>query len=216
MLSHTLGTLILPISVTGKSALRGELRRKRAGLGMQQRRHAAERVALHALSARLVARGRRIGFYMPTHNELDILPLLNRALWMGIECYLPVVPGPRRKRLWFTRLGGASDWTHNRYEIPEYGVRQRKMRIAMLDVVFMPLLGFDRRGYRMGMGGGYYDASLAYLSRRQHWHRPRLVGVGFEIQKCDHIPEDPWDIRLDAVITERGVYRFGAVRAKNQ
>ena len=58
MLSHTLGTLILPISVTGKSALRGELRRKRAGLGMQQRRHAAERVALHALSARLVARGR--------------------------------------------------------------------------------------------------------------------------------------------------------------
>ena len=68
----------------------------------------------------------------------------------------------------------------------------------------------------MGMGGGYYDASLAYLSRRQHWHRPRLVGVGFEIQKCDHIPEDPWDIRLDAVITERGVYRFGAVRAKNQ
>lgn len=207
---------ILPTSVSVKSALRGELRRKRASLDTAKRRYAAGRVGRLALSARFIARGRRIGFYMPTQDELDILPLMNRALWMGIECYLPVVPGSRKKRLWFTRLGGTSDRTHNRFEIPEYGIHHRKRRIAYLDVVFMPLLGFDSRGYRMGMGGGYYDASLAYLSRRSHWHRPRLVGVGFEVQKCDHIPEDPWDIRLDAVITERGVYRFGMGRAENQ
>lgn len=72
----------------------------------------------------------------------------------------------------------------------------------------MPLLGFDRQGYRMGMGGGYYDSSLAFLARRRHWRRPKLIGLAFEAQARDRLPTDPWDIPLDAVITERGLHRF--------
>lgn len=161
-----------------------------------------------ALRHRLISRGRRIGFYIPANGELNILPLLNRALWMNSRCFLPVVPHHRQRKLWFTRLGKGAHWVVNRYGIPEYGHHLDKIRISLLERIFVPLLGFDSRGYRMGMGGGYYDASLAYLLRRRRWHRPKLIGVAFEAQKVEMLPADPWDIPLDAVLTERRYYRY--------
>ncbi len=197
-----------------KSTLRRRLRALRNRIPPTQRKSAARRIERLAVGTRFLARGRRIGFYMPSKGEADILPLLNRALWMGVECYLPVVP-PRagrwhgRKRLWFTRLGDVQrHWSLNRYGIPEYGLRHDRRRVWRLDVLFLPMIGFDAEGYRMGMGGGYYDASLAYLARRRVWRRPRLVGVAFDLQGVVRLPRDPWDIPLDAVITERKVYRF--------
>ena len=71
----------------------------------------------------------------------------------------------------------------------------------------MPLVGFDEAGYRLGMGGGFYDASLAYLRRRKTWRKPYLVGVGYECQRIARVPRDPWDVPLDAVLTESRVYR---------
>lgn len=161
-----------------------------------------------ALSARLISRTRRIGFYMPAKGELDIIPMLNRALWMKSACYLPIVPHYRLRRLWFARLGDGPHWTVNRFEIPEYGKYRRKVRAKALDLLFLPLLGFDARGFRMGMGGGYYDSSLAFLKNRRVWKRPLLVGIAFEAQRCDPLPNDPWDVPLDMVITEANVYRF--------
>ena len=162
-----------------------------------------------ALREGLLQRKRRIGFYMPAKGELDVLPLLNRALWQGLECYLPIVPGRAQRRLWFSRLGGlAHHWRVNRYDIPEYGYRLKRVRALALDVLFMPLLGFDLRGFRMGMGGGYYDVSLSYQRRLKRWRRPKLIGIAFEAQKMDALPNDPWDVPLDCVITEKKVYRF--------
>jgi 5-formyltetrahydrofolate cyclo-ligase len=191
-----------------KSSLRRQLRRVRAELGDATRRNAGSRVLRHALSAGLLKRGRRLAFYVPANSELDILPLLNRALWLQAACFLPIVPPARQRRLWFGRLGDGPHWSVNRFDIPEYGKQRPKVRAGVLDIVFLPLLGFDLRGFRMGMGGGYYDASLAFLKNRRKWRRPRLVGIAFDAQKCDHIPNDPWDVPLDMVITEAGVYRF--------
>lgn len=199
----------IPAATTpDKASLRRALRRARSAVDDTLRHTAGERLMRLAVSSGLLRRGRRIAFYIPTRDELDVLPLLNRALWMQVACYLPIVPHYRQRRLWFTRLGDGHHWTLNRYDIPEYGKDLRKVRARVLDVVFLPLLGFDLRGYRMGMGGGYYDASLAYLKRRRLWQRPRLVGVAFEAQRCERIPNDPWDVPLDMVITETRVYRF--------
>ncbi len=197
-----------------KVALRRELRQARAAVTAVMQARAARSVMRHAVSGHLCARGRRVAFYMPAKGELDILPLLNRALHMGVACYLPVVPGRRRRRLWFARLGGGRHWSRNRYGILEYGADLAKVRARVLDVVFLPLLGFDARGYRMGMGGGYYDSSLAYLRHRRVWCRPRLIGVGYETQYRARLPEDPWDVQLDAVVTEAGVRRFRRVPAQ--
>lgn len=191
-----------------KADLRRRLRHARADVDDAVRRQAGTRVMRHALRAGLLTRGRRLAFYVPANNELDVLPLLNRALWMQAACFLPIVPPARQRRLWFGRLGGGNHWTLNRFDIPEYGKQRPKVRAGVLDIVFLPLLGFDLRGYRMGMGGGYYDASLAFLKRRRIWKRPRLIGIAFDAQKCDFLPDDPWDVPLDMAITEAGIYRF--------
>ena len=72
------------------------------------------------------------------------------------------------------------------------------------DVILMPLLGFDRHGTRLGYGGGYYDRTLAPLSKR-----PRLVGFAFAAQELDLIPREAHDVPLDAIVTEAGVRHFG-------
>lgn len=193
-----------------KVSLRRALRAHRAAVTPAERRHAGFSVVSHALRQRLLARKRRIGFYIPAKSEIDVLPLLDRALSMGVDCYLPIVPGRGRRKLWFIRLGDRPSWVLNRYGIPEYQhVTARKVRAYQLDLLFMPLLGFDARGWRIGMGGGYYDASLAKLGIRRYWRRPRLIGVAFSRQQVDSVPNDPWDIPLSGVLTESGFLAAG-------
>lgn len=193
-----------------KKTLRSQLRRARASLGPRARREAAQKVARLVARLHLLRHGRRIAFYIPSKGELDSLPLLNRALAVGAACYLPKLPLRSLKRLWFTRLGNhAHHWRPNRFGIPEYDDRQAKrLRAQQLDLIFVPLLGFDDAGYRLGMGGGFYDTSLAYLHRRRQWRRPKLVGVAFDCQHVERVPHDPWDVPLDLAVTERRVYRF--------
>jgi 5-formyltetrahydrofolate cyclo-ligase len=202
--------MLKSLDFSEKSALRRALRARRAAVPLAERRRAAQSAVSHALRQRLLARGRRIGFYMPAKSEIDVLPLLERALRMGVDCYLPIVPGRGLRKLWFIRLGDHPAWFLNRYGIPEYQhATARTVRAYQLDMLFMPLLGFDAEGWRIGMGGGYYDASLAKLGRRRHWRRPRLVGVAFSVQQVDRVPNDPWDIPLSGVLTERGFLPAG-------
>lgn len=193
-----------------KSDLRRALRARRNGVCAAERHQAGLNLVSHALRQRLLSRKRSIGFYMPAKGEIDVRPLLERARAMGIDCYLPVVPGRNQRKLWFVRLGDEAAWGLNRYGIPEYQhATARRVRVYQLDVLFLPLLGFDARGWRIGMGGGYYDASLAKLAGRQHWQKPRLVGVAFSGQQVDRVPHDPWDIPLSGVLTERGFLAAG-------
>lgn len=202
--------MLLSSDFPDKASLRRALRAHRASVSPTERHSAASSLVSHALRQRLLARKRRIGFYMPAKSEIDVLPLLERAMSMGVDCYLPIVPGRGRRKLWFIRLGDRPSWVLNRYDIPEYQhATAHKVRAYQLDVLFMPLLGFDASGWRIGMGGGYYDASLARLGPRRHWRRPRLVGVAFSGQQVDKVPNDPWDIPLSGVLTERGFLTAG-------
>jgi 5-formyltetrahydrofolate cyclo-ligase len=195
-----------------KSLLRKQLRQARRALPEAFRRTAARQIERLAMHHRLLDRHQRMGFFIPSKGEIDCLPLLNRALWLGAACYLPIVPQRRQRKLWFSQMGNDAHWKNNRFGIPEYGHAFRKIRAHQLDVLFMPLLGFDLHGTRMGMGGGFYDASLAFLQKRTHWHRPRLIGLAFEAQKVECLPRDAWDVPLDAVLTERALYRFRRTR----
>jgi 5-formyltetrahydrofolate cyclo-ligase len=207
--------------MTDKAALRKRLRARRAAISPAQRRIAGRQLVRLALRHRLLARRRRIGFYMPSKNEIDILPLLRTALRMGVTCYLPVVPrralvSVGRRALWFSRIDGRavdldpgrSGWRSNRYAIPEYLPRgASRVRARHLDLLLTPLLGFDRQGWRIGMGGGYYDASLAFLKRRRYWRKPHPIGVAFAAQEVEQAPHDAWDIPLDGILDEREFIR---------
>lgn len=204
----------LPTDHIDKAALRRRLRERRKAIGTPQRHMASSAVVRHALRQHLLSKGRRIGVYMPAKSEIDVLPLLHRALAMQARCFLPVVPNQGRKRMWFSQWGGESAWVLNRFGIPEYQhPLAKRVRIQHLDLLFMPLLGFDSRGYRLGMGGGYYDASLARLNHRRYWQRPWIVGVAFSSQEVECLPNDPWDIPMNAILTERGYRVFRSARS---
>lgn len=76
-----------------------------------------------------------------------------------------------------------------------------------LDLVFLPLLGFDRGGVRLGTGGGFYDRAFAFRQLRRVWHKPRLVGFGYAFQQVEHLTKAPHDVALDAVVTDEGFMR---------
>lgn len=189
-----------------KYTLRRQLKAARNALKPAERRTAARASLRLALRHGLLLRAQRIGFYLPQGGEFDVHPLLEHALGMRLACYLPVLP--RRGRVMrFGRVMRHTPMQPNRYGIPE-PVDARPLRARQLDLLLMPLVGFDSQGYRLGMGGGYYDATLAFMAHRRLWRKPRLVGIAYECQHADALPHDPWDMPLDAVLTERQLYRF--------
>lgn len=189
-----------------KYTLRRRLKAARNALDPAARRQAARASLRLALHHGLLLRARRIGFYLPQGGEFDAHPLLEQALGMRRKCYLPVLP--RRGRVMrFGRVGRKTPMRENRYGIPE-PIDPHPLRARQLDLLLMPLVGFDARGHRLGMGGGYYDATLAFMLHRRHWRKPRLIGIAYECQRVDALPHDPWDMPLDGVLTERQLYRF--------
>lgn len=190
-----------------KKALRKQARAARAALAPDYRRFAVRRALRQALRAGLFLKGRRWSFYLPVNDEFDVLPLLNQALHMGKDCFLPITAHRIAQPLRFARLDGRHGLTHNRYGIVEPHAHEL-MNARWLDVMLLPLVGFDRAGRRLGMGGGYYDATLAYLRSRRRWRRPLLVGVAYACQELPEVPTEPWDVRLDMLLTENGLVRF--------
>jgi 5-formyltetrahydrofolate cyclo-ligase len=82
-----------------------------------------------------------------------------------------------------------------------------------LDVVFMPLVGFDRRGNRIGMGRGFYDRHFAHRLRQFHWRRPLLVGLAYDVQEVAALPHGWHDVPLDAIVTESSIRRIARSKA---
>ena len=152
---------------------------------------------------------RRIAFYLPNDGEMDPGPLLRRAWSMGKLCYLPVLDALGANRLWFAPYHAGDALQMNRYGIPEPVHAARAwVRAGALDLILAPLVAFDRHGYRLGMGGGYYDRSLAFLHRRYHWRRPRLYGLAFEFQRVGHLQPAAWDVALDGCFSDARLHVF--------
>ena len=189
-------------------ALRRALRAARRRIGRLPRRAAAAAIARQLALAPAFQRARRIAAYWPADGEIDPLPTLARAHAAGKACYLPVLCPLRTGRLYFAPWRPGTPLIRNRFGIPEPACPRRAwLAPRMLDLVLLPLVGFDAAGSRLGMGGGYYDRSFAFV-QRPGWRRPRLVGVAFELQRMPRLPRRAWDVPLDAVQTERRRYVF--------
>jgi 5-formyltetrahydrofolate cyclo-ligase len=193
-----------------RNRLRNELRRQRRSLTPQQQQQAA--LALDRVLGRhpLFLRSQHIAIYLPNDGEMDLTPLLQRALSMGKKCYLPVLSPLYHNRLWFAPYHQESRLSLNRFGIPEPDCNYAQMRaVWTLDLVLTPLVAFDAQGNRLGMGGGFYDRTLAYLKRRRHWHKPRLLGTAHAFQQVAQLPHESWDVPLGGVVTERELRLFG-------
>ncbi len=192
--------------VPDKVSLRRQLRRARAALTPTRRRQAVAAFTRNVLRSGLLLRYRRIGFYASMPNELDLWPLIRTAQARGRQCFLPVVPKGRGKRMRFREWRPGGRFQANRYGIAEV-VARKAYAACTMDLLFVPLLGFDVAGNRLGMGGGYYDATLAFLRMRRAWRKPVLIGAAYECQRLPAVPVESWDYPLDWVLTDSAIYR---------
>jgi 5-formyltetrahydrofolate cyclo-ligase len=190
-----------------KSELRRRLREQRRALSPAARRLAAEKLADHLCTSRAFRVSRRVACYLPVDSEIDTAAVIERLSQLNKRCYLPVISRIDHDRLWFAPATDATRHVANRYGIHEPRVPARQLiRAQELDLVLLPLVGFDERGYRLGMGGGFYDRSLAFLAQREYWRKPHLIGLAYDFQKLAALPHEPWDIPLDAIATDRCIY----------
>lgn len=190
-----------------RPALRRQLRQARRRLSPAQQRQAARQLYRQLAHHPLFRRTRHIALYLPNDGEIDPRPLLLEAQRRGKATYLPVLKAWPRTRMVFQRIMPGERLKPNRFGIPEPAYRPARQRPAWaLDLMLMPLVGFDEHGGRLGMGGGFYDRSLAYRSMRKKGHKPTLLGLAHECQKVDHLPLASWDVCLQATVTNRSWY----------
>lgn len=147
---------------------------------------------------------RRIAVFLAFDGEPALDRLIDDAVARRKHLYLPVLRG---LDMHFERYDPAAGLARNFFGILE-PVRGRPIDARRLDLVLTPLVAFDSAGVRIGVGRGYYDRCFAFLLRRGTWQRPRLLGVGYELQHVPAIRREPWDVPLWGAVTERGVRRF--------
>lgn len=187
--------------------LRRLLRKARRALTPSKQREAAQGLYRQLAQHPLFRRSRHISLYLPTDGEIDPRLLLRAAQRRGKATYLPVLSAWPRTKMVFQRVRHGEKLLPNRFRIlePRVNIRQQR-KLWALDLVLMPLVGFDDEGGRLGMGGGFYDRSLAYLARRQHWRKPTLLGLAHECQKVDRLAQASWDVPMAGTVTDKQWY----------
>ena len=188
-----------------RAGLRRELRARRSALDPGQRLAAADVVARHLGEHCELRQPGHVGGYWAVNGELPLHAVQLRLAPGQVWC-LPMVQADGGLRFAPWRAGDPLQ--PNRYGIPEPVLApESTLAPEDLQLVLLPLLGFDRRGGRLGMGGGYYDRAFAF--RRDRPAPPHLVGVGYACQELPELAAEAWDVALDAIATEREILRVG-------
>ena len=172
-------------------------------LSRAERRRAEQRILQHLACSGLLTPGRSIALYVSVASEVSTDALLELARARGCRLYLPRISDYRHHTLQFAAF--SHRMSVNRHGIPEPPPHAARMDPRHLATLFVPLLGFDARGGRLGSGAGYYDRALAQLATRPRAWRTRLVGLAFACQQVTSLPILPHDVPLDAVCTELGL-----------
>jgi 5-formyltetrahydrofolate cyclo-ligase len=180
-----------------KSALRNAVLAKRDALTPEMRKQAAETIAARALPV-LPAPHAIVSGFMPIRSEINPLPLLRRYADAGAQLALPAIVGrgsPLALRAW--SVG-------ERLVAGQWNIREPDASAPEVapDIMLVPLAAFDRRGFRLGYGAGYFDMTINSLRARKP---VTAIGIAYAQQEVETVPVEPHDARLDLVLTEREV-----------
>ncbi len=195
-----------------RTEVRRSLRRQRRALPPALRAQLSQTICEHLSRDRAYQRAQHLALYLANDGEVDMNYLIRHAWQSGKQVYLPVLGLRHTGRLWFVPYASGDALSWNRFGIaePVHHQRDRYRPLRRIDLVVLPLVGFDMQGHRLGMGGGFYDRSLAHRAKASpHWHRPRCCGVAYDLQQLAHIESHPWDVPLDMIATETGVRHLG-------
>ena len=191
-----------------RDALRHTLRERRRAMSAPARIAAAERLASRLLSLPFAPDSGAVAGYWAMDGEIS-LHAWQLRLPPDVTYCLPVLGADGRLRFAPWRPG--APLSNNRFGIPEPDVAaDALLDPSALSLAVLPLVGFDARGNRLGMGGGWYDRSFAFRNDAGASPPPWLVGAAFSGQQLDAIASEPWDVALDATCTDQATFTTGA------
>lgn len=177
---------------------RNKLLKKRAKHTAQYQQEKSIQIVHHIKQSSLYKNAKRIAFYHAVRGEADPESL---SLDDTKQFFLPVVSNNEEQGLSFAQITFETQYKNNKFAIPEPIFHPDELASAeSLDLVLMPLLGFDIQGNRLGMGGGFYDRSFSFKKLKPE--KPILIGFAFDFQEIEEIQTEPWDIGLDVIATE--------------
>jgi 5-formyltetrahydrofolate cyclo-ligase len=182
---------------TSKAALRATAQSRRDALPADERKAAAETIAAQKFPL-AISPGSIITGFMPLKSEINPLPLMQKMSEAGARLALPAIAGLGKSLIMRAWEFGAP------LDRGQWGIREPKPDAPEVepDILLVPLLAFDRAGYRLGYGAGYYDMTIHRLRALKP---VTAVGIAFAAQEVPQIPTTPRDERLDLVLTEREV-----------
>lgn len=183
---------------------RNEIRQKRKALHEDEVAKCSELVRRVVLEHEFLKQNRCIASYHSFSGEIDTVEI-NKALRLaGHHMALPVIHPEEKGLMDFYSYEKPEDLILNRFKIPEPVVSEENLvQPHNLEVVIVPLVGFNEKGERLGMGGGYYDRMLKKISCEC-----LTLGLAYDFQLIPEIKSQPWDMPLDEVITPTKHYIF--------
>lgn len=192
---------------TNKTLLRQEFRKRRQQLSQTEQQQAAQDLVINCCNYTPFKVAKNIACYLSNDGELDTQYIIEYCWQKHISVLLPVVDPQKVGHLQFLVHQAKAPMQRNQYGIAEpVWSADKVLAIDEIDIIFTPLVAFDMQGNRLGMGGGYYDRTLATLS--EHHNAPQLIGLAHDCQQAENLPLQSWDIPLQGVITPTQIFTF--------
>jgi len=180
-----------------KASLRAERLAARDALSAAERVEKSLSLASHGMAAIDLNDGTLVSGFLPIRSEVDVRPLMDLLRQRGARICVPVVLD--KETIVFRELTPGAELVAGVFGTVGPGLDAGEFDP---EIMLVPLAAFDRRGHRIGYGGGYYDRAIYRL--QQKGCNPRLIGIAFDCQEVASVPEEPHDIRLHGILTESG------------
>jgi len=190
-----------------RSTLRKYFRQQRNAISNAQQQLASVQLLKQCKSLGIYQQAKTIACYLAQDGELSLTPLIEDAWYRGKDVCLPVLHPFAKGYLLFVRYHPNSTLQANRFGIPEPVINLPDIiPLEEVNLIFAPLVAFDEQSRRLGMGGGFYDRTLApVLKNALETH---ICGVAHDCQKVETgLKSDRWDIPMQQIITPSKIYR---------
>lgn len=184
-----------------KATTRQLLRQRRRSLSVSEQATAAQALCEQLAQVPILATPQRIGLYFPSDGEISPLTFANTN--PQHHYYLPSLSTTEKRLLCFHPWHPQAPIQYNHLDVAEPVKQSITLDALQLNVVLMPLVGFDEKGTRLGMGGGFYDYTFRHME-----NTPYLIGVAHQCQYAETLKADPWDLPLHAVVTDKKIFTF--------
>ena len=190
---------------SSRDALRRHYRHLRRTLSPEEQELAAHNLLTTCLRYPAFLQATIVAFYQANDGEIATHALIDYCWQQAKTVLLPVIDPLQPEQLVFIEYRPDSPLTTNKYGITEplYDP-EKQVALHAIDIIFTPLVAFDASGNRLGMGGGYYDRTLAQLDN--HNTTNKIIGLAHDIQQVDKLPTQSWDIPLQGIITPSQIF----------